>query len=900
MANKKPSQRYSSHKLGSITGSAAIASTDYFIVQDASEAVADDQVRVTTGADLIFDLDTATVCEFVSGTGHVGLTRYMKAIKFAQIIGAQKDMDYKLSYVARNHATNGYTIQLKSRLRGDSAWSPSPTYMYVVGNVVENATGLTFVTYKLSNLILRIGIDFSQCGLADGGYINDHPANNNNCIFSRCCYVVESPAIEGFVQPRSITRRANGVLDVNAAPQQILAMSYALLNGKTGYMETYTQPDEPRNRKHGDKFVIDGWADFMNNDADIILPMLAKYGATASFIDQPVPYKNNFLKARPPKYTRADTDYIMQLIWNQGSSLDDHGWFHCQPFYQFAMADGYNYPSNDELRIDVGGGKNAFGYAITALVSAAGLVTYYLDKGTTLVGKTWANLTNSDCEVIRKSLSIFRAPRMTPAGTATSDPDDNSCPLLECLDYLSNRYLGTVGYGRIPVGGVVTPTLNKYGYPDYTDVPNVVDGKIAGGIFQGVTATNVSDVYGAYNHEVYERLYEIAKHWSSEAHQRLINYKQTGAAGGIQDIYFYRDGSTEYFDAAHTKFVWYHTKLTSSITGQDRSLYDILKGAGYWSCEWKSYPSVGPLSQAIIRLNECVSKQANHLDRDISSIRTTQTGLLDTADWTTLAAETGSVLKWKYDRDRALAGGQGGALSTFIDNAVFSTAQGRIPQFGADAAMSSNANYKANEAMGLELRLLFCKLAGIDMISMAEASEIAVQYRPLNNWFPNPGFRQTINEIVGSTTYAQTTADGWRGGKVETDATYGNIMTVAAGEEAYIRQYQITAGELNLSMYAMGEGNIKIYYIRNKTSVFTDALPTTAVIPAGDVVTISVNESNWIKKTGTLIIPDHPREAIDAGYPQCEGYHNQIFAIQITLEAAAGSSLKIAMPKMVV
>jgi UDP-N-acetyl-D-mannosaminuronate dehydrogenase len=61
VANKKPSQRYSTHKLGSLTGSSAITTDDYFIVQDASEVVADDQVRVTTGADLIFDLDTVMV-----------------------------------------------------------------------------------------------------------------------------------------------------------------------------------------------------------------------------------------------------------------------------------------------------------------------------------------------------------------------------------------------------------------------------------------------------------------------------------------------------------------------------------------------------------------------------------------------------------------------------------------------------------------------------------------------------------------------------------------------------------------------------------------------------------------------------------------------------------------------
>lgn len=657
-------------------------------------------------------------------------------------------------------------------------------------------------------------------------------------------------------------------------------IAFKLIEGQPSYIET--SGSRGLRNYRGNKFLALQYADFFIDDANVNIPLLNKYGFSASFVVQQCPKDNNFMDGFAGR--AGDDVKLMQLIFSSGSNLEDHTPWHWTLSHELPFADGRTFPSNNELRLAVNGNRNVFGYDVSSPVSDK-IVPGYLLGGINYEGKNWEDLTNGDCDNIRKTLAWFSIPRIEVSGSVV---ETGGTRVLECLDFLSNRYLGTTGYGRIPVGGLSNPVLDEFGYPTYTQTPNFDgSGKIAGGIFQGAATT--------CNHEIYERILEISKLWASEVYGQPIEYSSWGRAGGISNVFYYLDFATnrEYLDSALTQIPWIHTKIRSSIFGHERSVYDILKAYGYKRSGFLNGSGRKPGSgmsnttfSRVISLNGNVSKKTHNLDGGYTSTFRmygfNQPGISQ-AEFEA-NADNENVMAWRYDADKTAGYSHG--VYEGLNRIAKEVAWGIIPMHTEDTI---GAGYKrATNALIEEIRLRFCKEAGIEVVSYKEAFDIIQKEIVLSNYFPNFDMFNSINTIVKSATNPQALPDGWVGiGSTGNDIAIGNFIQLSESNKAYIRQYQITYGKLDFTFKAKGTGILRVYRILNKDP-YQDGTTALAINPGTPYLQINIDSGDWEDYHGILEIPNVPSESPDPLFKQMDGNHNQVCGLQFTLESTAG------------
>lgn len=272
------------------------------------------------------------------------------------------------------------------------------------------------------------------------------------------------------------------------------------------------------------RFLAIGFDDLRNTDLDMIMPLFEKYRARATF--------NAVFK-----------DYVATPVGNAnlkrvflgGHELGDHTFLHLSfPFFE-PLYNGQNpaspdgaqtaFPSNDDFRLDVGDGKNAFGKALTENVNIGGVS-----------GVTWANLTDEQCQTIREAFSVMK-----------------HTGLITILDALSNKYLGTSG--------------NSNGSWDSAT------GKYTGGIYTGCETSA--------NHEVWERILECVHAYIRNEHGinwDMYTWSRPGA--GQANLRYAYDGES-YYDGNHEYIASPQSRFVSSLTGKSRSWTDVLLAFGY-------------------------------------------------------------------------------------------------------------------------------------------------------------------------------------------------------------------------------------------------------------------------------------------------------------------------------
>ena len=233
----------------------------------------------------------------------------------------------------------------------------------------------------------------------------------------------------------------------------------------------------------GDKCIAISFSDFFEDDRQISFPLINKYGFQASAKIPCRPLNHDYRNSN--FWTRKEVRHIEMA----GCYIADHGFQHFVHMLSCPLYDGRTTPSNDDLRIDAGDGKNAWNNTIIDTVNTSlteAIAQSYLALGDTIGATAWEDLTDANCDTIRKSMSAFGRPHY----------GDNH--ILQALDYLSERYCGTSGLSI---------------YDNYTTrTPNTADGlepsvinPIIGGIFQGAATTQ--------NQEIWDRMLIIIREY---------------------------------------------------------------------------------------------------------------------------------------------------------------------------------------------------------------------------------------------------------------------------------------------------------------------------------------------------------------------------------------------------
>jgi hypothetical protein len=647
-----------------------------------------------------------------------------------------------------------------------------------------------------------------------------------------------------------------------------------------------------------DKYFVVSWADYFLEDYRIIIPLLNKYGYTATFYIPVKPSDNNFKKNAI--WSKKEFD----LISNSGSYRGAHGFLHYILPFDLPKADGFYFPSNDNFRIDRGDGNNEYGFDITSTVlNSYGYALAYdwLMLPSETYNKTWTSLSDADCQLIRDGMSAFKI---------TEDPQNN-LNYLQTLDSLSNYYCGTTGYSIKDNYITRTPNTVDGNYPSITN-------RILGGIFQGASSLQ--------NQEIWERILYIEKRYIEEFEHIKNNLIFWSSSGGTGSVFHFKPTGIEtykrYFDVTHDTLADGTAQLISSITGETRSLHDLLRRYGYkvtmanFAQGYNSgsyYSDRRHESQRIYKKNAFNSKPDNigdgfeysfryfdpYMSRDVfSSIISNDSIVKELYNYT----DTASRYDVYYSNN----------FSEVLKHLMRFIAWGTIPDGIGDSGLTNDST-RASFALTFEALLNFCKQSGINVISHEQAMNICYNDSIEHgvNLFPNPNFVNTLEDIIPSANNVPAYPDGWDGGLATEDTIFGetkpilHINNISGSSVTYFtRSYIVQFGTMTFSCNAIGEGTIKVRKIINQ-----DVYNNISGNLFSEIMSFSVNNNNsWQSEIDNEQIIDVPlitystpinaSELSQQNYYQ--GFDNKICGFQIEITVAAGKSLKIANPSIII
>lgn len=428
-------------------------------------------------------------------------------------------------------------------------------------------------------------------------------------------------------------------------------------------------------------------------------------------------------------------------------------------------------------------------------------------------GVTWANLTDAQCQTIREAFSVMK----------------NSA-LIGILDPLYNKYFGTTGTSA----GSWDSTTGKY----------------TGGIYTGCSTSA--------NHEVWERINEcISAYVKCELgiNWDMYTWSRPGTnASGLRVTY---DGNT-YYDPAHQYLASPQSRFISSITGKARSWTDVLLACGYKVSH--DYPIYGDLNYKWMSrqmfFNASLSKPNAISTPTSKSVSYSQ---IVSAYPESYFSGTKSKAAQMFDTD--------GEFRNFILNTRKDTANGMIHMEMID----SNDNYSFR--VFFENVLRYCEVAGIEVITKAEAYDIAFNNIVSDgNLIGNTELRNTAAEFITDSTNMPTNPDGYVGTCSVTVDDNGIPVLVTGGNTDFV-VFGVPYGKIKYTADVKGTGTIKFYGCKN--NVNTSAGYNSLML----LGTLSVDSaSDYTHQALEFIVPKAELQEYEPNY---EGYVNRIAALKI-------------------
>lgn len=571
----------------------------------------------------------------------------------------------------------------------------------------------------------------------------------------------------------------------------------------------------------GDKrYLAIGFDDFRDSDFMMVIPMFEEYGAHATFnkISNRVFLSDNDLKK-------------IDVVINNGNELGDHTWYHCNYIYNDPLFNGQNpacpeggqkpFPTNEQMRNDYGGGRNAFGFSLLDSCDMQLSDWNNYDHIWTAFDTAWGSLTDEECQYIREYFSIMH--------------DDSGIP--DNLDELSNLYLGTYGSSK----GSWSEEKQCY----------------TGGIYTGCKTSA--------NHEIWERILQVTgDYYENQCGVRPITWSWPGSIPS--PFMFYKDGKY-YYDEECTVLYNYLAKMPSSIyenedgTAKMRSWTDALKNQGYKMTHDTVYPSrqdgvERPMMSKQLIYNAFLSREdALAYSTNLSVSYTEIANAYDEAFFDDSCPK--SKAAQMYD--------DGGAFYTFIESIRQNTSNGMVHGEVIDSVDS------VSERNFLEEVLEYCRKTGVHVVSKEEAYTVCFdQSLETGNLIYNAALRNTAQEFMPDAENIPNNPDGYVGNcRVITED--GNRVLLTEGTTVYLH-YGIPLGDILFSVMAKGNGSIKLYSIKNSNGIDLDNQELSLL---GEM---TVADDSWICHDLPIFIEDNPKTDFEQ---VCNGMGNKIMGIKI-------------------
>lgn len=525
-----------------------------------------------------------------------------------------------------------------------------------------------------------------------------------------------------------------------------------------------------QNQKYNDeltpkkRYLAIGFDDFRQSDFDMVLPLLNKYGATATF---------NRITSNA-NLSKSDLIKINKVLKN-GNELGDHTWFHCNYIFTDALCNGQNpksvegdqipFPSNDQLREDYGDGKNAFGLDLNSSVRSAnyGWVGY---SDRIEFDTNWGDLTDRQCQMLRNYFSIY------------SDKSGK----LKIFDELSNKYLGTTGKS----------------FGSWNDAR----GCYTGGIFTGAKTS--------CNHEIWERILEITKAFYKEYYSADFDFLTWSWPGDwLSPFRFHSDGKF-YYDPECTVLFNYLAQFQSSITGKNRSYTQVLNWGGYIMTHDTFYPSRVDGADRVAMRQQLIYNAAFSRKDALPYSTNTYVSYSNIAD-----EYPKEYFSSRKSHATQMYDGKGSFYKT-IEALRHNTSNGMVH----GEVIDSEDTY--SERVFLEELLKYCKKTGVEVISKAKAYDVCFNHiLETGNLIYNPAFLNTAKEFLPDSDFVPSNPDGYQG-DCEVVGTKTNPC-LKTNAETYYLHYGIPLGKIHYSVKAQGKGYVVFYAIKNNSPIELDS-----------------------------------------------------------------------------
>lgn len=575
-------------------------------------------------------------------------------------------------------------------------------------------------------------------------------------------------------------------------------------------------------RAYGERIMAIGFDDYRKSDFTLVHPLFQKYGANATY---------NF----PPFTTALDAESRERCatLEKAGSEIGDHTWWHWNNTYDDPCSNGQDpahpegdqkpFPSNDHFRKDRGDGKNVFGFGLEAPVgNRIKNYSYGRDHSwkASAASVPWGQLSDAQCQEIRDHFAVY----------------GNAFGMLDRLDELSNRYLGTTGKSR--------------GSWD------AKKGCYTGGVFTGCRTSA--------NHEIWERTLELMRAYVRDLHRKNFAFETWSWPGRYNSPFLFRKDGRTYFDEACTKPANALARFASSRLADkdgkplDRSWAEALRAFGYKTTHDMTYPSRRDgLPKTMMRRQLFMNASYSRVDAiAYSTDSTVDYGVLPSEYPETYFTNATSPAARMYDG--------GGSFRKFAEAMRHDTARGLV----MGEVIDSEDTY--SEKVFLEEVLKYANAMGIRTIAKRDAFKACFgRTHTYGNLIRNPKFRNSAKAYFKDAKTVPENPDGYTGKCRVQEGAAGRTL-VTEGETANML-FGVPTGSLEYSVKAKGSGKIRIRAVKNSTlATLANAEPLAEVEVRDGAARVA------------FTVPDNAATDYE---PQWEGLGNKVMALEIVYPA---------------
>lgn len=745
------------------------------------------------------------------------------------------------------------------------------------GNIVQSYVGYSqFVDYEFN--ITSDGDLYFYCS----------SSNSSNCTITMEIYKYATQDTKNFTDyvngldclPKDVKEIAVGSVGLVANSEVAEKLGTCNVNNSFKYFVDYNNFEFNNHLNNNKNIVVFNHDDLQPNDWTTTRKIYEKYGMNANFSMIVSPFTS--------VSDKNDKIYGIKKLLKGGNKIGLHSvlgitWFFSNPLFD-VRPDGTSTfaPSLQEIKgsNSDGTGVNTFGTTITldTTVSQIG----FQNVPSSLASVKVVDLTQEQYNTLVQHYTWFGNAE-TITGLDLNDNERTGWKKLKWLEYWYNCLISS-SEGFTDSGDITERFTNDYDVPSgatandyYPEAKQLLEGKVV--YYNDTSHPHFSEALVKTDSNFTENSYQLVgkfkrglyKDCYSTCNYEVLN-KIIGVMNAFVKFYYGLNGFNDYnrHGIGYANFYWINSESGLRYSERTKTKLDSADEKLYFT-QLKAFSTMGNVLKANGITNIHQVSPSNAVLEGETGLWFGQKGCVK--DFQAKQVQTGDVIDYLCVATPSSSEPSGGLLSYsdlitflggvedrtkyFFENAnttktrnektlyipndlqkiilsiVGALETGRVPVISLDTI-----NGTANNSMGVDLVLRFCRELGIRVVDIETARQLCTSFNRdyVNNWFPNPKFNQSLINYFGgtSTNNLAYTPDGFRlsstanvgVNSVSIDGKQVNVLSVNGGS-ATTTIFGLQPGSYKLSFYAKSTNNLpssKINFFIKKNSDYINMM----------------------------------------------------------------------------